>query len=298
MHATPRLVIRIAWIWCLLAACSNSAIAQTTVLVTYDRTKIWTKDFRSTAVVVDAGTTLAVVDQRKDWYEVILPGDFRGATGLVYKSNVDAASPPTASPQVRRQTASAQVPSKRSRLVGVVGFGQFGYARFAAKHSFQTVTGQGGDGFFGGGGGVRLGNGFFLNASIDRFTQGGERVFVMDNQVFKLGVPVSITLTPMAVTSGWRFVHDRATPYVGAGIGRIRYEESFRFADATENVDARFTSYHVLGGVEVRNGWVATAFEVEYSRVPDALGIGGASAAFQESDLGGLVARVRVLVGR
>ena len=82
-------------------------------------------------------------------------------------------------------------------------------------------------------------------------------------------------MTPIELTTGWRFVMNRATPYMGAGIGRIFYKEDSAFADAGENVDARFTSYHALGGVEFRNGWVATAFEVEYSRVPGFLGIGG-----------------------
>ena len=76
------------------------------------------------------------------------------------------------------------------------------------------------------------------------------------------------------------------------------YKEASSFADAAENIDTRFTSYHVLGGVEIRNGWVATAFEVEYSRIPGAIGFGGASAAFQESNLGGVVARIKILVGR
>ena len=54
----------------------------------------------------------------------------------------------------------------------------------------------------------------------------------------------------------------------------------------------------MLGGVEFRNGWVATAFEMEYSRIPDAIGFGGASSAFQESNLGGVVGRIKILVGR
>ena len=54
----------------------------------------------------------------------------------------------------------------------------------------------------------------------------------------------------------------------------------------------------MLGGVEFRNEWVATAFEVQYTRAPHTIGVGGASAAFRETNLGGLVARIKVLVGR
>src|SRR5260221_2313265 len=180
----------------------------------------------------------------------------------------------------------------------MVGFGQFGYEKFAAQNSFRAVMGQATGQFFGGGAEVRIGSGLFLSASLEHFTRTGDRVVVVDREVFKLGIPDTVSLTPMTMTAGWRFVHDRATRYVGGGVGRILYKEDFSFADATEKIDTRFTSYQMLGGIEFRNGWVATAFEVQYSRVPNAIGIGGASAAFQESNLGGIAGRVKILVGR
>jgi outer membrane protein W len=39
--------------------------------------------------------------------------------------------------------------------------------------------------------------------------------------VFKLGIANTVTLKPITVTAGWRFAHERATPYVGVGVGRI-----------------------------------------------------------------------------
>jgi len=181
--------------------------------------------------------------------------------------------------------------------VGFVGIGQFGYERLAAGKSFETVLDSAGGGVLGGGAEVRVG-GAFVNAAIERFERTGQRVLVIDGEVFKLGIANTVTLKPIAVTAGWRFVHEKATPYVGIGVGRITYREQSTFTEASENVDARFASYHILGGVEFRNEWVATAFEVQYTRAPDALGVGGASAAFQESDLGGIVGRVKILVGR
>ena len=91
---------------------------------------------------------------------------------------------------------------------------------------------------------------------------------------------------------------ERATPYVGGGVGRILYREQASFTEPSENVQSQYSSYHMLGGVEFRNEWVATAFEVQYTRAPHTIGVGGASAAFQETNLGGLVARIKVLVGR
>lgn len=301
MTATSRTIIGVASFSCFLAMCAAPAIAQTTVRVTQDQAKIWNADFRSTAAVVKAGTILTVVGQRKDWFEVVVAvDDGSGGTtsGFIFKANVDRISRSTPSSALRRPAAAAQPASERSRPVGFLGFGQFSYARFAAQNSFQAVMGQTAGQFFGGGAEVRVGGGLFLNASLERFTDTGQRVFVADGQVFGLGIPDTITLTPMTVTTGWRFAHDRATPYVGAGIGRILYKEESKFVDAADNINTRFTSYHVLGGLEFHNGWVATAFEVEYSRVPGAIGIGGASAAFQESDLGGVVGRIKVLVGR
>ena len=74
--------------------------------------------------------------------------------------------------------------------------------------------------------------------------------------------------------------------------------EQASFTEPSENIHTQYSSYHVLGGVEFRNEWVATAFEVQYTRAPHAIGVGGASAAFRETNLGGLVARIKVLVGR
>jgi opacity protein-like surface antigen len=307
------LIIRIGWMSCVLAAYTTVAIAQTTARVTRDQSTIWAPGFQTVASVVKTGTVLTVVGRRGDWYEVVVPGSDRASdatTGFIFKSNVDVETGPAPSsappgpatapppPSGRSRPIGTRPSPDRSRAIGVLGFGQFGYTRFSAHQSFAAVLGQSGGTLFGGGAEVRLGRGLFVNASIERFTDTGQRVFVLDGQVFKLGIPDTITLTPVALTTGWRFVNDRATPYVGAGIGRVFYKETSSFADATENVDARFTSYQVLGGVEFRNGWVATAFEVQYSRVPNAIGIGGASAAFQESNLGGLGARIKILVGR
>ena len=299
LNASRRTLIRIASISCLLATFATAAIAQTTARVIRDRSTIWQPDFRAAAAVVGTGTILTVVGQRDDWYEVVLPESLgvSGVTrGFIFKPSVEVTGR-VPSP-TERQTPARPSGRGGSRLIGLLGIAQFGYSQFAAQRTFEAVLGQAGGQVLGGGGELRIGRGLFLNASVERFTKTGERVFVVDQEVFRLGIPDTITLTPMTLTTGWRFETDHATPYVGAGLGRILYKETSGFAEASENIDTRFTSYHMLGGVEFRNGWVATAFEAQYSRVPNAIGIGGASAAFQESNLGGLVGRVKVLVGR
>jgi opacity protein-like surface antigen len=92
----------------------------------------------------------------------------------------------------------------------------------------------------------------------------------------------------------------RIVPYGGGGIGWHRYRETSRFAEASENVDERFQGYHLLGGAEFRVArWIGTAFEAEWSTVPDALGTdpNGVSTAFDETDLGGVTFRVKIVVG-
>jgi hypothetical protein len=274
--------VRVAFVTCLLAACATGARAQTGtqtgVRVTQDQSTIWQSNFATAAAVVDSGTVLTVVRRSGDWYEVLLPGGQR--TGFIYKGNIDD---------------SWSVPP---RAVGFLGFVQFGYTQFAARNSFEAVLGQPGGGFLGGGAEVRIGKGFFVNGSVERFTKTGQGVFVVNGEVFKLGTPDTITMTPIGFTAGWRFAHEHVTPYAGGGAGRVLYKETLAFGDPGEDVDTRSNSYHLLGGVEFRNGWVATAFEFQYSRVPNALGTAGASAAFGESSLGGLGGRIKILVGR
>ena len=300
MNAMHRALIRLAAISCVVVAHAASASAQTTVLVRVDQSTIWTHDFRSPAAVVRAGSILTVVGERKDWYEVIVPGldGLKGETGFIFKPFVADAKEPVRLPaRSGPPSAVARARIARPRQIGFAGFGQFGYSRFSAQNSFQAITGAGGGAVVGGGAEVRIGS-LFLGGSIDRYTQTGQRVLVIDREVFGLGVPDTISLVPMKALAGWRFEHGYATPYVGGGIGTVLFKEESLAADPGENIQTRFTSYHAIAGVEFRNGWVATAFEVEYSRIPDSIGFGGASAAFQESNLGGVVGRIKILVGR
>lgn len=91
----------------------------------------------------------------------------------------------------------------------------------------------------------------------------------------------------------------KVVPYVGGGFGFVRYSETAKFAASGDDSSERFKSYHVLGGV--RFPWsalVGTAVDVHYRIVPDALGSGGVSESFGDTDLGGFALRIRVTVGR
>lgn len=79
----------------------------------------------------------------------------------------------------------------------------------------------------------------------------------------------------------------------------MQYSETSDFAAAGDNTDDRFTSYHVLGGIDLPVWrWLGAAAEVNYRRVGKALGQGGASKEFGEDDLGGVSVRIKLTFGR
>lgn len=182
------------------------------------------------------------------------------------------------------------------------GFADIGSTRFTAEQSFAAVLGSDSGRVFGGGVEAALPRRLFVHLRVSRFRETGQRVFLFGGQQFNLGIPTTITVTPVEVTGGYRFaVSRRLVPYGGAGVGWHRYGETSRFAEASsENVDKRFTGYHVVGGAEFRLWrWIGAAAEAQWTTVPDALGDdpNSVSHAFDESDLGGVTLRVKIIIG-
>src|ERR1019366_3351817 len=107
------------------------------------------------------------------------------------------------------------------------------------------------------------------------------------------------TITPLELTGGYRFhFWPRVHPYVAGGIGSYGDTETSRFADAGDDVSVRHTGYLANAGAEFRlHRWVGLGVDVQYSHVPGILGQGGISQQAGESDLGGVAARVKLLVG-
>ena len=189
----------------------------------------------------------------------------------------------------------------QDNAIGVRGFGTFGSIRFQAQDSFEAVLGSPSGPIVGGGGQVLLPWGIYIEGRASRFKQDGERVFVgPNNEVFRLGIPLQVTVTPLEITGGWRYHNrSRVVPYGGLGYSSYRYKETSDFADAGENVNNSFTGFHIVGGAEFRAlRWVALGGEVAWSSIADALGEGGVSAAFDEHNLGGTTVRLKVSVGR
>jgi opacity protein-like surface antigen len=262
------------------------------VRVTAESATIWRPGFFTIDTVAATGAEFDVVSRRGDFFEVVLPASegLPQRTGFVAMNQVmliaGVAPPPTgpAPPPVRER-------------MNVRGVGQVGYEWFAAQQGFEAVFGERTGRWFGGGVEFRQ-RGAFLYVSVERLRQTGERVFVFDDEVFRLGIPNTLTLTPVTLVVGYKHDVRSVAPYLGGGVGRYWISEESAFADAADNVDEQVTSYVALGGVE----WhmappVAAAVELQYAYVPHELDA-GAAAAFGEESLGGLQVRFKLLFGR
>ena len=196
------------------------------------------------------------------------------------------------------------VASAQPRPVFTVrGFGDVGSTTFTASDSFDAVLGSSRGHVFGGGIDVVERHNIFATFRASRFRADGERVFRFNDDVFGLGIPVDVSVTPIELTGGYRFDPGgwRVIPYGGGGISWHRYKETSQFATDAENVEETFTGYQLLGGAELRIWrWIGVAGEVQWTTVPDALGqdANGISSEFDETDLGGTTIRFKVVIGR
>jgi len=171
---------------------------------------------------------------------------------------------------------------------------------FTAVDTFDAVFGRSYDPFFGGGVQVVFGGTYFVELSASRFRQTGQRAFISGGQKFRLGIPLTATIVPFEVTGGYRFhFSPHVRPYVAAGIGSYQYKETSSFNDPSEDVDVRHAGFVVNGGAEFRaHRWIGIGADVAYSHVPGILGSGGVSQQAGEKDLGGVSARLKLIVGR
>ena len=191
----------------------------------------------------------------------------------------------------------------QSRGIQIGGYAMFGRINFAATESFDAIVGTPLGPIYGGGAriGLPLG-GLFVDIGAWRYRADGERAFVANDEIFKLGIPVEITVTPIELSAGWRFRIRRApkfTPYAAGGLTILKYRETSDFATPSEDADDSFNGYHLNGGVAYKlTQWVGLAGEASWSTVPDAIGESGVSKAFNETDLGGTTVRVKITIGR
>jgi len=213
-------------------------------------------------------------------------------------------------------SADGEAPPKPSHGAGV---GLHAYVAIdldvlAAVQTFQAVLGTSHLPAYGGGVDVTdLWKHFFARVAATHMHKRGSRVFVDGSQVFKLGIPLTVSMTPVEVGGGWRFVQKprppvrgrprppsrvRVTPYAGASALLVSFKQTSQFADASENPSSTFKGGSVFGGAEfVAYKTLLVGGEAQYRFVPNALSRGGVSdvsAAYDEKDLGGFTVRVTI----
>lgn len=197
------------------------------------------------------------------------------------------------------------VRASRPPLFRIDAHMQFGRLSQTATDSFTAILGSSSGQVFGAGAEVAFRNGLFARADVSYFRDEGERVEMIDGEVVPLGIPLTLSLTPIEFSGGYRFAAIRfgrrgqlaLVPFVGGGFGVLRFREQTDDEHPDEELSEGFTSYHMLSGLDVPLGKrVAIGVELTRRWVRDGLGSGGISAAFGETDLGGTTMWTRVRV--
>ena len=225
----------------------------------------------------------------------------RTAASAVALGALVIASPADAQQKPRPRPASTSAAPSRS--IGIGGYVTLGNIAFASTDSFDAILGASSGPIVGGGARVGLPwGGLFVDIGAWRFHGEGERAFVYNDDVFPLGIPVDVTITPLELSAGWRFKMRRLPrfiPYVAGGLTAMRYQETSDFSTPQEDVNENFGGYHLLGGGEYKiRQWLGVAGEASWTTVPDAIGESGVSQRFSDSDLGGTTLRLKITIGR
>jgi hypothetical protein len=196
------------------------------------------------------------------------------------------------------------VPSSAQNAVTMRGFADAGLTVFTATQSFKAVLGSPTGAVFGGGVEVGLTRNVFVSLAASRFKKTGQRVFVFQNQVFKLNVDDTVAVTPLQVSAGYRFRGRRPRriiPYAGGGIGWYRLTETSEPSTPGDDTKTTHAGFHLLAGIETPiRRWAGAAVDAQWSSVPNSLGESTTSVAslYDEHNLGGFMLRARIIVGR
>jgi hypothetical protein len=182
--------------------------------------------------------------------------------------------------------------------IALRGYVVVGSTWLTAKESFDAVADTNQTLNIGGGAVVTLWKRAFVDVAVQRMTIDGQRVFVDQDTVYDLNIPLEVRMIPFDVAGGWR-MPGPVSPYGAAGVSRISYRERSDFAGAGEDVESSGTGLLLLGGADVKL-WklVSVGGEVRYRHVDGPLGERGVSEIFGERSIGGVSASLRVTVGR
>ena len=167
---------------------------------------------------------------------------------------------------------------------------QVGYLGLTATKSAEAVLGSSGGLTWGGAVRYTFYKGFYANLGVRTFSASGERVFVASpsDSVAGLGFPLSVRITPVTLTAGYRFRDGQLiVPYAGIGGSLTSYTEESSVAGIGYDDSRSKAGFQVVGGVEVGRGLFRFGAEGAWSTVPNAIGLGGVSEIYGEDDIGG-----------
>jgi opacity protein-like surface antigen len=177
--------------------------------------------------------------------------------------------------------------------------GQVGYFGMAASNTASAIFDSTGGVTFGAAGRYTFHRSFFVSVGLRTFSKDGQRVFVSSpgGAVSKLGFPLSVRITPIFATVGYRFRNGQMlVPYAGLGLSITGYKETSEVAGQTFEESRSKAGFHGLAGLEVGRHMFRFGGELSYSTVPDAIGIAGVSKVYGEKNLGGLSVLGKVIV--
>jgi len=226
-------------------------------------------------------------------------------------------------PQPPRPPATPSVPARTPPAFSLRGSGSVGYVSFSAQDSLEAVYGSSGGLMAGGSVQLAHRRGWFAEGRVSWFRATGERVFVDNGQVFQLGIGTTLTVLPIDVISGWRFVPRprpgqrptppparpatsaqaraprRIVPYVGGGVGAVQMREQSDLPGDDERVSKSKASVVFVGGVEFPiSGPLNGAVEAGWRRVSDVLAGTLLAEEFRETNLDHFFVTFRVVFGR
>lgn len=197
-------------------------------------------------------------------------------------------------------------PSQSTRRAGFDVFGGAGITWAASPESFEAVGLEQTAAEFGGGArATNIWRNLFLQATVSRWSDSGERVFVdSSGERFPLGIALDLKATYVDVSTGWKTPvtsesgRTVAWTYVGAGAGVAMYSEQSPFAEPGDDLDTTAASYHVYAGIEVPVvSRLAAAIDARYRFVPNVFGEGGVTGERDEDVLGGFQISVGARLG-
>ena len=127
---------------------------------------------------------------------------------VIPKSATPSAAPPKSSPPPIAQqklVASGKPPVPAKPTLAFRGVADVGAVWMTASESFDAVAGTDMRVQYGGGlQVVNIWRRLYAEVAVGRSSLSGSRVFVYQGVVYDMGIPVSITLTPVDAGGGWR----------------------------------------------------------------------------------------------